>query len=175
MKYDIVTLIEIGATDVSHANITNIVSFADRIVSLDGSMLDPLSVINAWNPGGVHQNHTYWEMELVLDTNWKVITTSPGVGYWEYFEMVDNALTMPALRDANYNPSIEYFVVTIREHDGTITTLTYADGTVDTARPNLVWLVGKTVDIDNEKGTRHQTTTFRFICFGDREKTHVPP
>ena len=112
-------------------------------------------------------------MQLVIYTNWKVINTSPGVGYWEYFEMVDNALTMPALQDANYNPSIEYFVVTIREHDGTITTLTYADGTVDTAKPNLVWLVGKTVDIDNEKGTRHQTTTFRFICFGDRVKHHA--
>ena len=58
VKYDIVVLVEIGATNASHANITNVVSFADRIVSLDGSMLEPLSVINTWNPGGVHQNHT---------------------------------------------------------------------------------------------------------------------
>ena len=170
VRYDIVTLVEIGRTVGDHANITNVVSFADRVVSPDGSMLDPLSVINTWNPRGVHHNHKHWEMELVLDTNWKVITTSPGVGYWEYYQMVDGGNSLPALVNAGANTPIEYFIVTIREHNGTITTLTYADGVFD---ENLIWLVGKTADINNERGTRHQTTTFRFICFGERGKSHA--
>ena len=170
VKYDVVNLIEIGRTGGDHSNITNVVSFADRVVSPDGSMLDPLSVINTWNPGGVHHNHKHWLMEMVLDTNWRHIVTNPGVGYWEYYQWVDFANSLPAIVNAGPNTPIEYFVVTIREHDGTITTLTYAD-----EETNILWLVGKTTEISNEKGARHQTTTFRFICFKERVKAHVPP
>lgn len=171
-KYDIVTLVEIGRIDADHVNITNVVGFAERIVSPDGSMLDPLSVINTWRPGGVHQNHKYWEMELVLDTNWLPDDTAP-TAYWEYTQNVDAGNTTPAIVDAGANPSIEYFVVTIREHDGTVTTMTYADGTAIVPKPNQVWCVGKTTEISNEKDRRHQTTTFRLICLTERVKAHA--
>lgn len=170
-KYDVVTLVEIGRTNVDHVNITNVVSFADRVVSPDGSMLDPLSVINTWNPGGVHHNHKYWEMELVLDTNWLPDDSAP-TAYWEYAQPVDVAGNF-AIVDAGANPSIEYFVVTIRDHDASQTFLTYADATVIVHKPNQVWCVGKTTEISNEKNVRHQTTTFRFICLTERVKTQA--
>jgi hypothetical protein len=167
VKYDVVTLVEIGRTPADHVNITNVVSFADRIVSPDGLMVDPLSVINTFNPGGVHQNHKYWEMELVLDTNWLPSDAAP-TAYWEYTQNVDLANATPAIVDAGANPDIEYFIVTIREHDGTVTTLTYAD-----EETNQVWCVGKVTEISNEKDVRHQTTTFRFICLTERVKSHA--
>jgi len=165
LKYDKVTRVEIGRTLADHVNITNVVSFADRVVSPDGDMLDPMSVINTWRPTGVHHNHKYWELEMVLDTNWLPDDTAP-LAYWEYTQHVDLANATPAIVDAAGNPDIEWFKVFIRESDGTATTLTYSD--VDT---NVVWCTGKTTNISNEKGTRHQPTTFRFICLQERVKT----
>jgi len=31
-----------------------------------------------------------------------------------------------------------------------------------------VWCIGETSNFNNEIGTRHQTTTFKFICYGER-------
>ena len=165
LKYDKVQRVEIGWGAIpNHINIENVVSFADRVVSPDGDMLDPMSVINTWRPTGVHHNHKYWELEMVLDTNWLGSDALP-LAYWEYTEDVDG-LGNPAINDVGPNPNIEWFKVFIRESDGTQTILTYAETDI-----NVVWCVGKTTNISNEKGTRHQTTTFRFICLQERSRT----
>ena len=167
LKYDKVTRVEIGYAGgaLECVNITNVVSFADRVVSPDGDMLDPMSVINTWRPTGVHHNHKYWEMEMVLDTNWLHNSGVP-TAYWEYTQAVDGLAGNPAINDVGANPNIEWFRVIVRESDGTVTTLTYVE-----EHENVVWCVGKTTNISNEKGTRHQTTTFRFICLGERLRT----
>ena len=168
LKYDKVTRVEIGYAGAAgeHVNITNVVSFADRVVSPDGDMLDPMSVINTWRPTGVHHNHKYWELEMVLDTNWLPDDTAPKV-YWEYGQNVDLANSLPAIVDAAGNPDIEWFKVFVRQSPGIlVTTLTYAD-----EEETVIWCTGKTTNISNEKGTRHQTTTFRFICLQERERT----
>ena len=76
-KFDKVTQVRIGydATAAGYVAIENVVSFASRVVSPDGDLVDPLTMINAPNPAGVHQNHKYWELELTLDT----IRWVPGV------------------------------------------------------------------------------------------------
>jgi len=165
LQYDKVNRVEIGRTLADHVNITNVVSFADRVVSPDGSMLDPMSVINTWRPTGVHHNHKYWEIEMVLDTNWLPDDTAP-TAYWEYAQNVNAANTLPAIVDNGANTAIEWFKAFVRESDGTETTLEYAD--VD---ENVVWCVGKRTNISNEKGTRHQTTTFNFICLKERSRS----
>ena len=167
LKYDKVDRIEIGyGVAPGHVNITNVVSFADRVVSPDGDMLDPMSVINTWRPTGVHHNHKYWEMEMVLDTNWLPSDAAPKA-YWEYTQPVDVIAGNPAIVDAGANTAIRWFKVFVRQSPGILTTtLTYAD-----THDNVVWCVGKTTNISNEKGTRHQTTTFRFICLQERLRT----
>lgn len=168
MKYDLVSRVEIGYNLANHVNITNVVSFSDRVISPDGSMLYPFSLINTFKPTGVHHSHKYWEMEMVLDTNWLESDALP-LRYWAYWVDVQVlAGLQEAIVENGCNNYIEWFKVFIREHDGTTTTLTYADGTPES---NKLWCVSEVTEVSNEKGERHQTTTFRFICFGERERT----
>jgi len=131
-------------------------------MSVEGDMVLPLAVINDWNPGGVHHSHKYLEMEMALDTDWLTDTTVPG-SRWAYTQNVNAANTKPAIDEDGANTAIEYLVVTIRNHDGTVTTLTYANEVA-----NVVWCIGEESDFSNEDNTRHQTVTFKFICLQDR-------
>ena len=61
-KYDKVVQVDIGFNSLAAGNfvtITNVVYFADRVMSPDGDLVEQLSMINSWNPAGVHQNHKY--------------------------------------------------------------------------------------------------------------------
>jgi len=161
LKYDKVTNIEIGYTAAEHVTITNVLYFAERVVSVDGDMVDELSMINDYVPGGLHQNHKYLELEMALDTDWLTDTTDPATR-WAYTQPVNAAGTKFAIDEDGANTAIEWFLVTVREYDGTATTLEYA--AVDT---NVLWCTGETSEFTNEDGARHQPVTFKFICLQD--------
>ena len=141
------------------------VYFAERVMSPDGDLVEQLSMINSWNPAGVHQNHKYWELELCLDTNWYP-TSAFKQRYWAYFQDVDGTGN-PAIDENGRNYNIEYFVVHVREHDGTYTDLTYAN-----THTNVLWCTGETSEFSNETGERHQKTTFKFICLRERDRAN---
>lgn len=170
VHYDKVEFIEIGFNDTLVGNfvqIDNVVSFADRVVSPDGDMVAPLTMINAVFPAGVHHNHKYWEMEMVLDTDY-INDTGTMTNYWAYHQQVQAAVgASRAIICNGDNNYIEWFKVIIRESDGTQTRLTYANQTSE-----IVWCIGETSEFNNETGTPHQTTTFKFICFGERTKDY---
>lgn len=154
---------KIGRTAGDCQTITNIVSFSERVISPDGNLVDPLSVINVVLPSGVHQNQKYWELELVLDTDWLPDTAAP-TSYWARTQKVNAANTLPAIVDNGENTAIEYFVASIRRSDGVVRTLTYAN-----VATNVLWCTGETTEVVNdETGTRHQTTTYKFICLQER-------
>lgn len=163
--FDKVTNIEIGYDAGNHVTITNVLAFAERIVSVEGDMLSPFAVINDVNPSGVHHSHKYLELLMVLDTDWLSDTTDP-TSRWAYGpngQPVDAATgTKFAIDEDGENTAIEWFKVTIREHDGTVTVKVYA--AEDT---NVLWCVGETSEFSNEDGAPHQTVTFRFICLQD--------
>lgn len=167
LQYDQIAWIEIGYDNINKIEIDNVVSFADRVVSPDGDMVYPMQFINLFSPPGVHHNHKYWEMEITLDTDYLEDTASP-LQYWAYFLDVQAAVgVQPAIVCDAANNYIEWFKVFIREGDGTITKLTYAN-----EEENLVWCVGETSEFNNETGERHQTKTWKFICFGERTKAY---
>jgi len=160
IQYDKVIHIDIGFNDAAVANyvgITNVVYFSEEVVSPDGDLVDPMTMINGWNPAGIHQNHKYWKLQFQLDTNWSHLANPEN--YWAYTQNVDAGDTTPAIVDAAANPAIGYFVVHIREPDGTLLKFTYTDE--DT---NSLWCVGEKTEYNNETGERRQTTTFDFIC-----------
>lgn len=160
-KYDKVTNIEIGRTSADKMTITNVLYFSSRVVSPDGDMVDPLTRINDFNPGGVHHNHKYWELEFALDTDWLETVGTP-VSRWAYTQHVNAANTLPAIDENGANIPIEFMEVNIREHDGDPTVLQYAN-----AKANVLICISEISEFSNEDGTPHQTVTFRFICLQD--------
>ena len=158
MKYDKITSVEIGRTNVDKVTITNVLYFADRIVAVEGDMVSVLNMINDWNPGGVHQSHKYWELELCLDTDWLPDRTVEDES-WAYFQNVNAADTLPAIVWNGANTPIEWFKVNVREYDGGAFTLVYAAVDAD-----VLWCVGEVSEISNEDNTPHQTVKWRFIC-----------
>lgn len=160
-KYDKVTSVDIGRTAGDHVTITNVLYFTERIVSVESDMVTPLTVINDWNPSGVHQSHKYLELELALDTDW-LTDAADRTTRWAYTQNVDAGDSAPAIDEDGSNTAIEYFQVNVREHDGTPLGLVYAN--VDT---NVLWCTGETTEISNEDNTPHQTVVFRFICLQD--------
>jgi len=77
-KFDKITSVDIGFDNAAAANfvvITNVLYFAERIVAVEGDMVTPLTMINDFNPGGVHDSHKYLELELCLDTDWLTDST----------------------------------------------------------------------------------------------------
>lgn len=168
LKYDKVTNIEIGYDAANHVTITNVLYFAERVVSVDGDMVDELSMINDFTPGGIHQNHSYLELEMSLDTDWLTDTTNPATR-WAYTQQTETGVAASrAIKEAAANSSIQWFLVTVREYDGSVTTLQYADE--DT---NVLWCTGETSEFTNEDGARHQPVTFKFICLQDVDRTEV--
>ena len=170
LKYDKVSSVEIGFDDTNVANyveITNVLYFAERLVSVEGDMVSQLSMINTWVPGGVHQSHKYLELELCLDTDWLTDDTNRTTR-WAYTQAVDGAAGV-AINAVGANPDIEYFLVNVREHDGTATTLcyTYDADLLRNYSSNVLWCTGETSEFSNEDGVPHQTVTFRFICLQD--------
>ena len=174
LKFDKISSVEIGFDDTAGANfveITNVLYFAYRVVSVEGDMVTALSMINDYVPGGVHQSHKYLEMELCLDTDWLTDSTLRTTR-WAYTQDVDVAAGVhPAIDEDGANPDIEYFLVNVREYDGTATTLCFTYDAVAVENysvdGNVLWCTGETSEISNEDGTPHQTVTFKFICLQD--------
>ncbi len=161
-KYDKVLQVDIGRAADNLCSIYNVVYFAEKVISPDGDLVDPLTMINGWNPAGVHQNHKYWELTLQLDTNYFPDSAFPEE-YWAYFQNVNAADDLPAIVEDGANPAILWFVVHVRQHDGTYEKFTYT-----TLTDNVLWCVGETSEFNNETGERHQTVTFKFICLQER-------
>ena len=164
--YDKVNNVTIGATGANNQVITNVLAFAYRIVSVEEGMVVPFSTINDWNPVGVHHSHKYYEMIMVLDTDWLVNAADP-TSRWAYGpngQKVNAANDAWAIDEAGPNTAIEYFVVSIRNTAGGASTLTFANIT-----PDVVWCVGDETEISNEDGVPHQTVTYRFICLGEMQ------
>ena len=173
LKYDKVASVEIGYDDTAGANyveITNVLYFAERVVSIGGDMISELSMINSWVPGGVHQYHSYLELELCLDTDWLTDNTDRTTR-WAYTQDIDGDGGV-AINAVGANPDIEYFLVNIREHDGTVTTFCYTSSGDDNYGDglNVLWCVGESSDFSNEDGVPHQTVKFRFICLQEKVK-----
>ena len=169
LKYDKVTNIEIGYDALNHVTITNVLYFAYRIVAVEADMVSELSMINDYVPGGIHQSHSYVEMEMALDTDWLTDTTLPATR-WAYTQQTEDGIgASRAIKEAAANSSIQWFEVNVREYDGTNTEIVFADGTA--TDENSLWCVGETSEFSNEDGTPHQTVTFRFICLHDPRVT----
>ena len=161
VKYDRVKSVQIGKASGAGAgdNVTilNVLAFAYRIVTVEEGMVLPLSMINTWNPGGVHHSHKYYEMIMVLDTDWLADVTD-GSTRWAYTQDVNANVGEKAIDEDGANHNIMWFQVIIVEHDATETTLTFANDVV-----GAVWCTGEKAEISNEDGTPHQTTTYTFI------------
>ena len=142
------------------------VSFSYRVVSPDTDMVYPMKFINDRSPVGVHHNHKYWELEMVLDTNYLEDNTAP-LEYWAYYLDVQGAGETAIACDGE-NDWIEWFKVYIREGDGTQTLLEFAD-----EDESVLWCVGEVTNINNENDTRHQTTTWKFICLQEVAKSYT--
>ena len=167
VQYDQVKWVEIGtgAAQANHVSIDNILSLAERIISPDGDMVYPMQFINDLSPVGVHHNHKAWEIELVLDTDW-LPNSAAATQFWAYFEPV-HAGPKYTVECAEDNGSIDWFRAIIREGDASQTLLTYTNLATD-----HMWCVGEISDFSNEPGSRHQPTTWKFILFEERAKTH---
>jgi len=171
-----VTSVEIGYTDVTldttYTEIRNVLYFAERTVSVEGDMVTPLTMINTWVPGEVHQNHKYLELELGLDTDW-LETTPTRTTRWAYTQQTEaGVVASRAIKQATANSAIQYFLVNVREHDGTAATLCYTClGDNNYGATNALWCTGETSEFSNEDGTPHQTVTFKFICLQDKVRT----
>lgn len=169
--FDKVTAVEIGYDALNHVTITNVLAFAERVISVEGDMVSPFAVINDANPSGVHHSHKYLEMLMVLDTDWLSDNTEPG-SRWAYGTIggavpgqrvnAPPAVAGYAIDEDGENTSIEWFRVLIREHDGAETVKVYV-----AEHATKVWCVGETTEFSNEDGVPHQTVTFRFICLQD--------
>ena len=158
--YDKVNNVKIGRTTVGgdFQTITNVLAFAYRIVTVEEGMVFPLAVINDWNPSGVHHSHKYYEMIMVLDTDW-LTDVDDGATRWAYDQDVNATLTEKAIDEDGENHDIKWFSVIIRDHTGLAPrTLTFANDVV-----GAVWCTGEKTEISNEDGTPHQTTTYTFI------------
>ena len=152
-RYDLVERVEIGWAAGANTAIVNIVGFGDRFMSRDGKLTDPINMINYSVPRGVHHNWRNYEMVLVLDSdNYEAL----------YAQQVTVGVAASyAILQGAANSRIDYFVVYIREEDGTQTTYTY--------QTERVWCVGAVHEYSNERNLRHQgTTTYRFVCLGTR-------
>jgi len=170
VKYDKVTSVEIGYSDVTldttYVEILNVLYFAERVVSVEGDMVTPLTMINTWVPAQVHQNHKYLELELGLDTDW-LETSTNRTTRWAVTQDIDGAASV-AINETGANPDILYFLVNIREHDGTAATLCYTYKFPNNyGATNVLWCTGETSTFSNEDGTPHQTVVFKFICLQD--------
>ncbi len=167
--FDKVNFVEIGRTAIDHVTITNVLAFAYRIITVEEGMVLPISVINDQNPSGVHHSHKYYEMLMVLDSDWLSDDGEPG-SRWAYNtiggavpgQTVNAADDAYAIDENGVNTAIEWFNASVREHDGTATVLDFAAVTT-----NTVYCVGETTEFSNEDGSPHQTVTFRFIGLGD--------
>lgn len=168
MQYDQIAWVEIGLDADNHVSPTNVLNFAERIVSPDGDMVYPMQFINDLSPVGVHHNHKLWEVELTLDTDWLLDKDFP-LQFWAYYEPVHQILAVDqfTVECADENSSIDWFRAYIREGDASQTRLIYTDADTD-----HMWCVNEVSDFSNEPGARRQTTTWRFLCFEDRGKTH---
>ncbi len=170
--YDLVEWVSIEYDATHFIEINNVVSWADRVVSPDGDMVYPMQYINLSTPSGVHHNHKYWEMEMVLDTTYLTDHDLPHQHWPYYLDVKDDGGVQVPIRCGINPPSvqnydIEWLKVYLREGDGTQTELEYADGTADA---NAVWCTGETAEFNNEIGERHQTITYKFICLQERGK-----
>ncbi len=163
--FDKVISVKIGISAANKATITNVLAFAERVVSVEGDMVLPISVINDQNPSGVHHSHKYLELLMVLDTDWLDDNTDP-TSRWAYGpngQPVDAATgALFAIDEDGENTAIEYFVVTYRDHAGVPIGIIYA-----LEEENVLWCVGETSEFSNEDGVPHQTVTFKFICLQD--------
>ena len=169
LKYDKVEWIEIGYDTDNKVSISNVVSFADRVVSPDDTMVTPVELVWYEYIPEFHHNHKYWEMEMTLDTDY-IANVDGGAlqNYWAIGQDVTVGAGGTAIAFPNGNYPIEWFKVYVREHDGTQTKITYAD-----EETNMVWCVSTFDEISNEDDVAHQTKTFRFICFRERVKTYT--
>ena len=163
--FDKVTNIGIGWNGANHVDIKNVLAFAERVVSVEGDMVLPISVINDVNPSGVHHSHKYLELLMVLDTDWLDDDADP-TSRWAYGPTGQpvNVAGDFAIDEDGENGSIEFFTVTFRDHAGVPIGVNYA-----VAEENVIWCVGETSEFSNEDGVPHQTVTFKFICLVDPE------
>ena len=168
-KYDIVLEFRIGYSDVTphttYMPVYNIVSWADRAPAPDGKHVSPINTINITNPPGIHQHHKLWEMELVLD--------SDSNAFVDQRVQAGDAASR-AIRWDRDNDFIEYLYVRIRESDSSETKLVYtAEAGNDYGAESVCWCVGEEHSYTNERGERHQPTTYKFVCLQERVRTEL--
>ena len=151
-KPDYAQRVAIGYDSSNKENVTAIVRFSDRLVSPDGMLSEPISVINTTDPATVGHRHRHWEMELELDTD---NTTA-----FEGTQVTSGAAASRALRQGADNGAIGYFVVNFYDTGATLRSYTYESG-----RTYVTNVRGRT---NNERGTERNTTVYKLICRGNR-------
>jgi len=151
VKIDYVTKVALGYDSTNADTALAIVRFSDRLVSPDGAMVEPVSVINTVKPATVGQRASYYEMELELDSDNSMFYDQ---------QVTSGVATSRALRDSAANGRIDYFIVNLKDTAGATVSYLY-----ETQR---VYLTGASGRVSNEKGTERNPTIYRLICRGNK-------
>jgi len=129
-----------------------LVRVSDRLISPEGALVEPVPVIGTVKPATVAQRGRYWEIEVEVDSD--NITA---------FRTTDVSVTegnQYALQDSQANDAIQYFIVNYTNSAGTTVSKLF-----ESDRVYLTYARGR---VTNEQGAERHTTTYRFICRGNR-------
>jgi len=129
-----------------------LVRVSDRLISPEGGMVEPIPVIGATKPATVAQRGRYWEIEVEVD--------SDNITAFRETDVDNAASDQFALQDSEDNDAIEYFLVNYKNSAGTTVSKLFESG-----RVYLTYARGR---VTNEQGVDRHTTTYRFICRGNR-------
>lgn len=151
-KINFVDKIQIGSTSTSGEVIEGIVRFSERLASPDGALVKPVPVINLINPATTINSHTFYEMELELDSD--NITAMRE-------QVVTNASTTTrVLRDNSENDRVDRFIVNSVNTSCQIVSYLY--------ETQKVWLSAAAGGVSNRPGTARNTSVYKFLCIGSR-------
>ena len=152
VKINFVDKIAIGATLTSSTVIEGIVRFSERLASPDGALVKPVPVINLINPANIINSHTFWEMELELDSDNLTAIRNQIV--------TNGSSTTRVLRDNDENDRVDYFTVNSVNTSCDVVSYVY-----DTQK---VWLSSAGGGVSNRPGTARNTSVYKFLCTGAR-------
>jgi len=144
----------IGYDSDNYTTISRIVRHYDELMSPDGDMVEGIPVLTSNQLATVAQRGRYWMIELEID--------SDNITAFRTQDVVSGATTATAWRETSDNPAIDYFVVSGTDSAGDTKSFTY--------ETDRVYLVGARGRVSNEPGVELHTSTYKFICIGNRTR-----
>ena len=146
--------VAVGYDSGNYTTISRIVRHYDELMSPDGDMVEGIPVLTSNQMATVAQRGRYWMIELEID--------SDNITAFRTQDVVSGGTTAPAWRETSDNPAIDYFVVSGTDSAGATKSFTY--------ETDRVYLVGARGRVSNEPGVEYHTSTYKFICIGNRTR-----